>query len=59
MRAMREALGDVHFTTAGPWQVARSGRVFDERVSKVKTALTVSDAFAHNVVTLSEAASAR
>jgi len=56
---MREALGDVHFTTAGPWQVARSGRVFDERVSKVKTALTVSDAFAHNVVTLSEAASAR
>ena len=57
MRMLHKVLGDVRFTSAGPWQKARSGHVFAADSLQVQpTGLSVADAFSQSVRAMTAAA---
>lgn len=59
MRVLHKILGNVRFTSAGPWQHARGQRVFLPETLKVeKTTLSATDAFAQSVLAITAAAEA-
>jgi hypothetical protein len=59
MRVLHDILGDVRFTSAGPWQEARNQRIFVAgSLVKERTTLSVAEAFAQSVVAMTAAAQA-
>lgn len=57
MRVLHDILGDVRFTSAGPWQEARNQRIFIvDSLAKERTTLNVTEAFAQSVVAMTAAA---